>query len=397
MRTIVVSLQSGAGVVRGEHGLIVTDDVTKGRGVYLREDDRFHPGATGIEDDRCVVGGLLPPGAVSAEVVDDRGTRVTAAVADGVYAAILEQPYEGGEPIVCCRDADGKPVRRPRAADYPSVRVSDAEEPCPACGATDWDEYTPFEDWRGGSGSKVDGTNVPNPVVSCRVCGHEEPEGTFTTFGSESSDSEDEATRQARIGRFRAEFRKRRWLQNAELLRTLQFPIYVADGWSSQIVGHSTQDGRLTALKVDHYDVVSADPWSGDRPRLTVTTKSGEPYPIGLLSEARQTLEHWAGQASAGAEWPKASHAAITLWLRARARDRRAAVLNAIRSEQPITIDGTTVEALVLTAPDGYWVAAAGHDDGTIIVAARDLDPATLRLESVKNTAELLGPEPPDA
>ena len=128
-------------------------------------------------DERSLIGGLLPPGAIGAEAVDDRGTRVAAAVGGGAYIAVLEQPDDGREPIVCCRDAAGQPVRRPWAADYPSVRVTNAEEPCPACGAIDYDEYTPFEDWRGGTGSKVDGTNVPSPIVSCRVCGHEEREG----------------------------------------------------------------------------------------------------------------------------------------------------------------------------------------------------------------------------
>jgi hypothetical protein len=50
------------------------------------------------------------------------------------------------------------------------------QEPCPACGAIDFDEYRPFEDWRGGE-VHPDGRTVPTPVVSCRVCGHEEAEG----------------------------------------------------------------------------------------------------------------------------------------------------------------------------------------------------------------------------
>ena len=58
------------------------------------------------------------------------------------------------------------------------MRVTDAQERCPACGAIDYDEYWPFEEWRGGTGSKVDGTNVPNPIVSCREAAvHEEREG----------------------------------------------------------------------------------------------------------------------------------------------------------------------------------------------------------------------------
>src|SRR6185295_12419797 len=50
-----------------------------------------------------------------------------------------------GEPIVCCRDDAGRPVRRPLPAAYPSVRVTDTDEPCPACGAIDYEEYVPTE------------------------------------------------------------------------------------------------------------------------------------------------------------------------------------------------------------------------------------------------------------
>lgn len=48
----------------------------------------------------------------------------------------------------------------------PTRRVDDAEEPCPACGVTDWDEYSPFGEWRRGRGSKVEETHVESPVVS---------------------------------------------------------------------------------------------------------------------------------------------------------------------------------------------------------------------------------------
>ncbi len=159
-------------MVRDDHGLLVTAGVDDGVEEYLREEDPFHPVVIWVDESRSVVGGLLPPGAISAEAVDDRGSRVAAAVGHGAYIAALDQPNEGEEAIVCCRDANGDPVRRPRAADYPSVRVTDADEPCPACGALDWEEYTPTEEWRGGSVT-ADGTTVPNPVVSCRVCGHE--------------------------------------------------------------------------------------------------------------------------------------------------------------------------------------------------------------------------------
>jgi hypothetical protein len=197
---------------------------------------RANPVKSGVDENRCVVGGLLPPGAVGVEAVDDRGTRVVAAVAEGAYAALARAAQRRREPIVCCRDAGGEPVRRPWADDYPSVRVTDAQEPCSACGAIDYDEYTPFEEWRGGRGGP-NGTRVANPVVSCRVCGHEEPEGTFMGARSQPDESEGEATRTARVARARAQHRRRRSLSDAMTMRAAHFPIYGAAGWPARIGG----------------------------------------------------------------------------------------------------------------------------------------------------------------
>src|SRR5436305_1975718 len=108
---VLVSLPGGVGVVRGVDGsTVVTDDVFQGRGTFVRGEDPYHPVKCWIDEDRSVVGGLLPPRAVSAEAVDDLGRRVDAGVGGGAYAAIIAQPNDGNEPIVCCRDEQGKPV-----------------------------------------------------------------------------------------------------------------------------------------------------------------------------------------------------------------------------------------------------------------------------------------------
>ncbi len=317
-------------------------------------------------------------------------------VAGEVYAALLEQPHDGRAPVVCFRDADGGFVRRPWAAEYPSERVTDTAEPCPACGHADWDEYTPFEEWRGGSGSKVDGTHVANPIVSCRVCGHEEPEPSFMTMPSEPIAAADDATRAARIARFRAEFRQRRWHAIAEVLRTLEFPIYVADPWPARITGHGSQDGETTNVTVHHYDTTDCDPWSGARPRLAVTTKRVA-YRLEPIAEARRALEHWISNASApsGERWPDASRAAITLWQRARERERRAMVLDAVRAEQLIEIDGAPTSMLTLGLPAGLWTGAVRLGELIIVVAVRDLKPTDLRLIALDDPATaLLGVDP---
>jgi hypothetical protein len=275
--------------------------------------------------------------------------------------------------------------------------VTDAQEPCPACGAIDYDEYTPFEEWRGGRPGP-DGTTIdPTPVVSCRVCGHEEPEGAFI-MRSERDASEDEATRAARIARARAHWRKRQWLSDTMTLRAVQFPIYGAEGWPGQLGGVGSRDDQIISIKIHHYETPDADMWAGGRPRLAITTRRGELRPGEALSEARQALESVIRQDAGAGQWPDASHAAITLWLEARNRERRAAVLNARQSEKLITIDGVSTSALMLNAPHNRWAAAVRRGDLTGIVATHDLEPASLRLAPISDpAAAMLGPEPPDA
>jgi hypothetical protein len=89
------------------------------------------------------------------------------------------------------------------------------------------------------------------------------------------------------------------------------------------------------------------------------------------------------------------SHA-ITLRFRTIDRHRRAAARGGIRSETQITIDGTQQPSLTLTTPGGRWVAVRRHDDLTVTIAARDLDPATLTIEPIADpAARLLRPQPP--
>lgn len=396
VRTVLVSLPSGSGVVRHDDGsIVVTNDAASGGGgTYLRSDDKFHPVKTWVEEEHSTVGGLLPPGAVSADVVDDRGRRVPAAVANGAYIALLEQPNDGEEPIVCCRDRAGDPVRRPWAADYPSVRVTDAEEPCPACGSTDYDEYRPFEHWRGGQRSP-NGTLSPLPVVSCRACGHEEREGGFMRSVSEGPEGEDDETKAERMATAPARQRHRQWATAATTLAGASFPIYGAEGWAARLGGSGGQDGQCTEVTVNHYDTPYAEPWNGERPRFTVTTELGALHPHGAVERARSRLESWVANEET-TPCPDASRAAITLWLRGRDRERRAAVLGAMRSEQHLTINDTPIAALVLRTQRGRWVAAAASAEVTIIVAAHDLQPPSLRLRAIADPiSELLGPEPP--
>jgi hypothetical protein len=70
-------------------------------------------------------------------------------------------------------------------------------------------------------------------------------------------------------------------------------------------------------------------------------------------------------------------------------------VLDAVKSEQLIEIDGAPTTTLMLSAPGSRWTAAVPLGGLMIVIAARELEPTTLRLRPVSNPdAELLGPEP---
>jgi hypothetical protein len=391
--TVLVELPDGAGVVRRDDGdIVVTHDVSDDRGQLLRASDRYQPVNTWLRGDRSLVGGLLPPGAVSVEVIDEQGKRVAGRVGAGAYAAVLAQPVDHREPVVCCRDAAGTVVRRPLPDDYPSSPVTDAEEPCPACGAVDYEECVPKERWRGGHAGP-DGPTIPSPIVVCRVCGHEEREGSIMRLSS--PDDEDDAARAERIARGRVEQRVQQWYSHKLTLRAVTFPIYAVEGRPAQIGGSGSTGDELTALRIAHTETEDAD-LLDERPRIEVTTSTDEPY-HDELAVARQKLEQWVHDEIDRPRSPDLSNAAITLWFRAADRRRRAAALAAIRSDAEITIDGTEQPFVVLTTPGGRWVAVRHHDDLTVTIAARDLDPATISVEPIADpAARLLGPEPQD-
>ena len=78
-------------MIRGEDGEIaLTHDVTLDSGQPLQPWDCYQPISIWLSDDRMLFGGLLPPGAVSAEAVQATGERTHAGVGGGTYGVILE-------------------------------------------------------------------------------------------------------------------------------------------------------------------------------------------------------------------------------------------------------------------------------------------------------------------
>jgi hypothetical protein len=393
VRAILTELPGGEGVVRLDDGeIVVTDDVGNGRGAALHRGGQ-RPGKAWIAEDRSVVGGLLPVGAVSAEVVDDRAVRIAAEVGGGAYAAIVDQSMERPECVVCCRDEAGVPVRWPLPADDPVAPVDDAEEPCPACGAVSWEEYVPTESGRSGR-LGPDGRTMLSPIVVCRVCGHEEPEGTFYGALASPEETEDEAAREVRLARVLADQRAQRWYSDTMTLRAVTFPIYAAEGWPATVGTQSSRGDQLVTLTISHHDRPDADFYSGGPPRIEITTSIDDPY-RGEFREAQAILSNWLQ--GDGSDWPDASNAARTLWLAAHRRELRRKVLEATHSETLIAIDGKREPFVMLSGPTGRWVATRRHNDLTISVAGHDLDPTTIAIEPIPDpAARLLGPKPKD-
>jgi hypothetical protein len=348
--TVLIELPGGEGVVHRRDGeIVITQDVSDDRGQPLCGPDDFRPVQTWLDDVRSIVAGLLPPRAVSAEVVDDRGTRVAAMVGSGVYAAIIEQPNGGPEPVVCCRDESGAPVPRPLPADWTRTAVSDAEERCPACSATVYDEVLPTDGSRGDRGGHGDdGSLDPCRIVVCRRCGHEEGAGS-SLMRFTSPDDEDDAAKAARIARHRAETRARQWHSDTMTLRGVTFPIYAAQSWPARIVGSGSSRDELTELTVGHHAEENDDPFTVPDLRVTTSIRASHDD---ALQRARRALEMWIHDDHGRPHSQGLSDAATTLWFAAVRRDRRAAALGATRTEQLITIDGTPEPFDTLSSPD---------------------------------------------
>ena len=147
---VLVSVQTNdghAGVLRDQGGAIwLSWRIDSLGGPRL---DDYRPDHLGLPYYLTPIGGRLPPGAVGAEAVDDAGWRITAVTGEGAWIAVLDQPIHGPRAPAWCWDASGAPVAPELPADWPRTRIADANEPCPACGRTVWDEVTPTDDSRG--------------------------------------------------------------------------------------------------------------------------------------------------------------------------------------------------------------------------------------------------------
>ena len=377
IREVLVSVECGDG--RG--GVVRADD----RCVWLswsverlggpRIDD-YRPAHVGLGDDRTLLGGRLAPGAAAAEAVDDRGRRIPAAVGNGAWAVVLDQPIRGRVPAVCCRDAQGRPVAPALPAGWARAAVTDTDEPCPACGAVAWDEVRPDDESRG-SRSLPDGGTEPTPIVVCRACGHEESIGSVIRF--ESREEEDPADVAERIRAWEASHRA----EQLELLGRVEFPIYAATGRPARLTGHGGSTAGLCGplTRVENVTISHGAARRDEVPELEIETATAE----SRRHQSESTLAREALQRrlydSYDDSLPR-SDAAFVLRLRGRERAPRELAALAEVTERLIQIDGSPQPFRYVEA-NGRWAAVRRTDALTITVTGRAADADALTLMPV--------------
>jgi hypothetical protein len=332
--------------------------------------DDYRPDHVGLEDERTLLGGRLPAGAVAATVLDDNGDRVPAQVGDGAWAVVLEQPTAGERSPVCFRDRDGAPVAPALPAGWPRTPVTDTEECCPACGALAWDVVVPADASRGSRGAH--GGSEPTPVIVCRVCGHEVVMGSI--MRTSTPDDEDPAEVRERI-RHAEEMRR---LSHQMLLSAVTFPVYAAEGIPGRVGGSGSRGDDVTSVRVTH---------GGDgrtaRPTLEVETRVTERRPpssertLAADALARRLEDERRG-------WSGGSDAAFVLSLRATARARRELARRATATERIIGVDATPTPFTYVQA-GSRWAAVASAGAVTITVTGVDLDPEGVQLRTVED------------
>ncbi len=340
--------------------------------------DDYRPDHVGLSDDRTLIGGRLASRAVGAEVVDDAGRRIRAAVAGGAWVAVLDQPILGPRAPAWCWDVKGTPIAPELPGDWPRSRVQDADEACPACGHTVWDQVTATDDSRGMHGGSSRPPSdphyagmEPSPFVVCCACGHEESIGGLTRF---VSSSEEEAAENARRYQHALRDMRERQLQTLE---TVRFPVFADRGSRAVMSGSGSANGVTNSVKVRHG--VRADQAG---PALEIETTEREQYRDTEYVSARRELERWLH--SPGADLPtERSDAGLIIAWRALDRERRRRAATAVRGEMLVRVDGN-LEPFVCVQCDEHWVAVRHREHQTLTIAARQIDPDGLDLRPLR-------------
>jgi hypothetical protein len=314
----------------------------------------FRPGVQGLAGDVTLAGGILPPGAVAAVVLDRAGRQHEATCANGAWLAMLPDPVRGEEPLVRFLDSAGELVAVPVPAGVRLERVSDATEACPVCGASDWARVVAAPRGRYGE----DGAGRPTAAV-CGRCGREEALGVLCApLTGEAPHRAARAGIEARVAR-----------ELTAAARGAPFELYGVAGREPTVAGHGSHNGRLDSISL------AFDTPAG---QVTVETSSEDPWES-TAALARQALEGLLHERNAA--WPERSETATLLWLNRRGRLHAADAATAPASELTVAVDG--VPAAFITVAHGERFAAVGRVNNRTSTIAGHGAPADLALSKL--------------
>jgi hypothetical protein len=361
-----------AAVIREEDGsLWLTGYLSHGPGTLI---EAYVPASEGLEGGLRVEAGRMPPGAVRAIGVDLDGSEFDPAVANGVWLMVLPRRLFASKTPVRFEDAQGSIVAPPLPEAWSRNPVTDAKEPCPACGESTWEQVTPDDDSRGMRGDS-DGEMEPSPIAVCHTCGYEVEIGVW--FAVEDGDDEPPEQRLAREAAFEQEMRVRK----AQALQSIDFPVLspqggepVLDGWG----GWGTTS--KTTVRI------GAKPGCAGS-RVVVETEKGFDD-LDLLEElALQSFEDLLSEEDG--VWPTRSDAGMAIWMRTRkhAHERRAA--DAPKRQLQLDCQDEAVP-FQSVGDEKLWAAAGRCRDLQIRISSRGVPPDDISLVEIDDLLEFV-------
>jgi hypothetical protein len=301
----------------------------------------FRPAAVSDDDGRVVVSGPTPPGVARVVVIDDRGDECETTLGAGTWHAALGDAGFS-EPLVRYEDSAGEIVA-PALPEGPRTRVTDADVPCPACGAVSWVQI--------GIG------------VHCERCGL--AIGPRAGFGYWIAPPP--RTRQ-RV-HYEPDVLARVQGERFDALAGAPFPIYGVAGRVAEVVGETHGHGGLTTVTVGYAD---------GRCRLQVDSGISEHWGArdhlrGLLAAAIGIVNQDDCARSEAASRVHHAHA----WRTAQRRAARAEF-----EQRDFVIDGRPEPFSFLAAGED-WAAVRDHYGFWAQMLGRGVDPATVTLVRV--------------
>ncbi len=324
-------------IVRSPDGAVTFGVSGERFGVGLTD---FYPYGRCVGD-RLVVAGCVPSGAARVTVIDDAGEEYEAEIEHGLWLAIAGRSGYT-EPLVRFHDGDGALLAV--VPEGSRVAVEDADECCPVCDAVAWVQITTDE----------------TGIVNCEACG-------FGVGGiGIQAPGRQECGASARRGARRAQRAVETQLR--DVVAQVGWPVYVADGRTAALSKTREDAGRVIAVEIRHA--------TGRGELICVSAPDVDPRrPIQSLSSR---LERFATHQDAHRG---RSHAAILIGIADIARGIRRQAARAQPREQRFDIEGVA-EPFEYLAIDRMWGAQREHDGIEIVLLARDVDPASVRLRA---------------